>query len=200
MIIRTNLTPGAVARIQTPGRRPRRKGEPVAAVRPQVCEAQGRSKTHPTRLRVLLTGNGRYQGNSGQYGAVGRDRPAALYEEYGDWLAALYALDGAAIAGPYRSAEDFAAKTHHAFPVPGQPEWTDVSVTGARAWRVGERGPSAWVNPNSGRIHYQAHSGAFVMTLDPKRAVDRNHMARCLPVPVAEALMAAYADLAAATV
>lgn len=118
MIVRTNLSRALVASIVVPGVEPRKKGAEVIPVRTAECDLAGRSHSHPTRLRVVLTGNGRYHGNSGQWGAVARVQPSASYADHGRWMAVLYALDPSAIVGPYRNAEHFYVETGGAFPIP----------------------------------------------------------------------------------
>jgi hypothetical protein len=69
------------------------------------------SRSRARALTVLLQGDGstsrrRNHGNTGF---------AATYDQWGHFLAFLYAIDPRLVAGPYTSRQDFETKTHGAF-------------------------------------------------------------------------------------
>lgn len=49
--------------------------------------------------------------NSGQHGAATWKAPAASWDQHGEWMAALYAIDPAMQVGPYKDADDFERQT-----------------------------------------------------------------------------------------
>ena len=82
------------------------------------------SRTHPQAYELRLTadpgrdrnGKARRNVNTGQYG-MGAYK-AATYDEWGYFMAAVYARDSFAKFGTaYNGAEDFMRKTRHAYPI-----------------------------------------------------------------------------------
>ncbi len=85
-------------------------------------KSDGASRTHRRRfdvgLCVLEGGKGTshpYRRNTGQWGAEDGFYPAiqwaASYDEWGEWLAALFEVDPGMIAGQYKGRDDFHRQT-----------------------------------------------------------------------------------------
>lgn len=85
-----------------------------------MTEHGSRSRKRAFEVRLAASPRpGRRFRNSGQYGAESATY-AATYDEHGEWIAQLYALDADAIVGPYRGRADFHAQTksHYRTEVP----------------------------------------------------------------------------------
>lgn len=78
----------------------------------RVCGSRSRAKG----FEVFLTGSSPRRG-AHYCEAWGDYPPAATYDEWGWFLADLFALDPAMIAGPYKGADDFGVKTRGAYSV-----------------------------------------------------------------------------------
>lgn len=81
---------------------------------------QRASRTRAYAAEVHLAASHKSPGDRRRYantGHNGADRGtfAASYDEWGHFLAALFELDPAAVAGPYKSRDDFHAQTRNAY-------------------------------------------------------------------------------------
>lgn len=80
----------------------------------QLSPAGSRTRTYGGNVHLCAShkaiGDRRRYANTGFSGAD-RDTLAATYDEWGHFLAALFDLDPTAVAGPYKSRDDFHAQT-----------------------------------------------------------------------------------------